>query len=146
VGPTIAALVPVAPTSIASVTTVGTNPALNGTTTTTQPTDVIGSVVCLNATGDAFNGAVSGCQTSVGGGRSLTAGKVSEESFVMALDPVAHDDADRIAELLGFAVKPIDTSYLPDEVELEGTAADVVVVIGSLSPPHSSTTTTPVGP
>jgi hypothetical protein len=110
---------------------------------TTVPDNVIGSVVCLNASGDPTFGFARGCQISVGGGRWLTAGKVSTTSFVMALNPVAQGHADRVGALLGLKVQPLDTSYLPNSIDLANSGADVVVV---MSPAGTPTTTTSIAP
>jgi hypothetical protein len=108
---------------------------------TTIPDNVIGSVVCLNASGDPTFAFVRGCQISVGGGKWLTAGKVSTTSFVMALNPVAKDRADRVGAMLGLKVRTLDTSYLPDSIDLANSGADVVVVMSPAGTPSTTTTT-----
>jgi hypothetical protein len=112
-------------------------------TTTTLPADVIGEVVCLNATGDPSNEFVRGCQLGVGGGKWLMAGKVDAMTFVMALDPIAAAEAATVAATMGIYVRPLDTSYLPTDVDIYHTAAKVVVVVGS-GPPISAMATTSV--
>lgn len=110
---------------------------------TTIPDNVIGSVVCLNASGNPTFAFASGCQISVGGGKWLTAGKVSTTSFVMALNPAAQAHAERVGAHLGLKVQPLDTSYLPDSIDLANSGADVVVV---MSPAGTPTSTTPPSP
>jgi hypothetical protein len=123
-------------------TTVWGTRGTNGEFATTIPDNVIGSVVCLNASGDPTFAFVRGCQVSVGGGTWLTAGKVSTTSFVMALNPVAKDRADRVGAMLGLKVRTLDTSYLPDSIDLANSGADVVVVMS----PAGTPSTTPPGP
>jgi len=113
---------------------------------TTIPDNVIGSVVCLNASGDPTFAFVSGCQISVGGGKWLTAGKVSTTSFVMALNPVAKDHADQVGAHLGLKVQPLDTSYLPNSIDLANSGADVVVVMSPAGTPSTTTTTPTIVP
>jgi hypothetical protein len=141
------------PTTIAELTptTSFANSNPSGTTTTV-PADMVGEVVCLNATGDASNAFVRGCQLTVGGGKWLTAPKVDTMTFVMALDPIAASEAVNVAATIGIYVHPLDLSYLPTDVDLSKTAAKVVVVVGTSLPPSSTiytgvpTTSTSVAP
>jgi hypothetical protein len=114
-------------------------------TTTSIPNNLIGEVVCLNATtGDDSNSAVRACQLRVGGGVWLTAGTTATHSFVMALKPNAATEAAKIAATLGLDLRPLDTSYLPTPIDLSTTAAKVAVVIGSdLVTVYSIVPTTP---
>jgi hypothetical protein len=120
-----------APTTITEPTPTTVFGTSFSASTTSIPADVVGEVVCLNATGDPSNAFVRGCQLGVGGGKWLTAGKVDTMTFVMALDPIAASEAATVAATMGIYVHALDTSYLPTDIDLSKTAAKVVVIVGS---------------
>jgi hypothetical protein len=104
----------------------------------TAPSDQIAYAVCLNASGEPNYRPIIDCQNSIGAGKSLKAGKASDASFVMALDAADQRNAAKAANTLGLPLRPLDTSYLPVDVDLYRTAARVVVVIGTpLAPPYT---------
>jgi hypothetical protein len=65
-------------------------------------------------------------------------------TFVMALDPIAAAEAANVAATMGIYVHPLDTAYLPTNIDLSTTAAKVAVVVGSGLPPSSTSTTDPI--
>jgi hypothetical protein len=140
-GPTASTIEMVTPSGNPTPTTVAGVITTPSEFATTIPDNVIGSVVCLNASGDPTFAVVRACQTKLGGGKWLTAGKVSTTSFVMALNPVAKDLADQVGAHLGLKVQPLDTSYLPNSIDLANSGADVVVVMGPLETAATTTTT-----
>jgi hypothetical protein len=122
------------PTSEPTASTVGawTVPPI------TAPSDQIAYAVCLNASGEPNYRPIIDCQNSIGVGRSLKAGRPSDVSFVMALDSADQRNAAKAANTLGLPLRPLDTSYLPVDVDLYRTPARVVVVIGTpLAPPYT---------
>jgi hypothetical protein len=128
------------PTSEPTMSTVGawTVPPI------TAPSNEIAYAVCLDAGGGPNNQPITDCQKSIGGGKSLKAGRPSDVSFVMALDAADERNATKAANTLGLPLRPLDTSYLPVDVDLYRTAARVVVVLGTpltpsyTLPPHST--------
>lgn len=99
----------------------------------TLPSDQIGTFVCLDASGGSPD-SLRECQASLGGGRSFTAGSLTDHSFVMALDPAYEAEAEYAANLLGLPVEPIQAPVLTG-IDLAGTQARVAVVIGLSNPP-----------
>ncbi len=116
--------------------TAGVDPSVDSTavdSASTVPSDQIGTFVCLDASGSSPD-SLRECQASLGGGRSFTAGLLTDHSFVMALDPAYSVDAEYAANLLGLPIEPIQTPVLMS-IDLAGTPARVVVVIGANPPP-----------
>lgn len=114
---------------------------------TTPPFDQIGRFVCVNASG-GWPDSLKHCQLSLGGGKSFTAGSLTDHSFVMALDPAYQVDAQEAAFLLGLPIEPLQAPVLTG-IDLAGTDARVIVVIGQFNPPCTvpncadNTTTSP---
>ncbi len=99
----------------------------------TVSSDQIAKFVCLDASGGSPD-SVAECQRSLGGGRSFVAGALTDHNFVMALDPAYQVDAEFAATLFGLPTEPIQAPVLAG-IDLAGTPARVVVVIGVNPPP-----------
>ncbi len=102
-------------------------------TTPALSSDQIGRFVCLDASGGSPD-SLRECQGRLGGGMSFTAGSLTDHSFVMALDPAYQIDAEEAAGLFGLPIEPLQAPVLTG-IDLAGTDARVIVVIGQFNPP-----------
>lgn len=144
----------IAATSTTIITAVAepssTTPNTDGTsdvsasTSTTLASGEIGEVLCLNAS-DAIDAARLVTTTYFGGNQTFDSPLKSKTSFVMALRPDFNNDADWAAGVIGVPVHPLDTRYLPTDLELSGTRARVVIVVGDDVASHANPTPTTLG-